>query len=502
MKFKVLPFIILLVVITNTVAQVAKNSNLFIQLKKADSLLFNEGFNKCNFTALDKVLHKELDFFHDQNGESNLKEFYTSFTNSICSKPNFKPIRKLVNETLTVFPLKNNGEIYGAIQTGDHVFYIKEPNKQLYATEQGKFIHTWVLENEQWKLKRILSYEHQPPVKDYGKMFNADYVHKLFDNDKQIETLLKKHKIPSIAIGLIKNGALQQVRTFGYKKPNKPITNNSIYKVASLTKPITAFVVLKLIDKKEWSLDEPVAKYFIDKDLKDSKHLNKLTTRHILAHQSGLPNWRYLTDSKKLHFQFVPGTQWQYSGEGFEYLRKAVENKFQRPFEAIAQELLFTPLAMHNTHFYWTDKLNEEQYAVEHNENGLPISYKKYTQANAAANLMTTVEDYSKFLIHVMNGANLSAKTYQEFLKTQAKQQKGIDWSLGMQMLPNLPNNETAFMHTGGDYGTKTIAFFLKNSKDGLVLFSNSENGMVLWHKIMSEYFGEIGEEITRRNLE
>jgi len=50
-----------------------------------------------------------------------------------------------------------------------------------------------------------------------------------------------------------------------------------------------------------------------------------------------------------------------------------------------------------------------------------------------------------------------------------------------MQMVSNLPNNETVFMHTGGDYGTKTIAIIFKNSKNGLVLFANSENGIVLW---------------------
>ena len=59
--------------------------------------------------------------------------------------------------------------------------------------------------------------------------FNADYVHKLFDNDKRIEKLLQKHKIPSIRVGVIKNGKVQQIRTFGYKKSNQPISNNSIY---------------------------------------------------------------------------------------------------------------------------------------------------------------------------------------------------------------------------------------------------------------------------------
>lgn len=57
-------------------------------------------------------------------------------------------------------------------------------------------------------------------------------------------------------------------------------------------------------------------------------------------------------------------------------------------------------------------------------------------------------------------------------------------------------------MHGGGDYGLKTLMVLLPNSKQGLVIFSNSENGMVVWRKIIEEYFGEIGAEIARRNLE
>ncbi|WP_050915893.1 serine hydrolase domain-containing protein [Gillisia marina] len=115
---------------------------------------------------------------------------------------------------------------------------------------------------------------------------------------------------------------------------------------------------------------------------------------------------------------------------------------------------------------------------------------------------MTTAEDYSKFLVHILNGAGLSKSLYTELLKIQSQEKKGIDWSLGMQLLSNLPNQDLALMHTGGDYGTKAIAILLKNSKQGLVLFSNSENGMVVWQKIISEYFGETGKEIVRRNLE
>ena len=491
-----------MLIANNSYTQVAKNSDLFLALKQADSLIFNEGFNKCNFEILERYIPTDFEFYHDENGLSNRQDFLTGFKESICSNEAKKPIRKLVEESLEVFRLKNNGETYGAIQKGIHLFYIKEPNKELYLTNIAKFTSVWNLENGKWILSRVLSYDHKEPKADYGPKFDANYPMPLFKTDKTIEALLKKHNIPSIAIGLIKKGKLQQIRTFGNRKWNEPISSHSIYKVASLTKPITAFVVLKLIDEGKWHLDEPVSKYFIDKDIEHSKYLNQLTTRHILSHQSGFPNWRYLTNSKKLSFEFEPGTKWQYSGEGFEYLRKAIEKKFNRPFEDITREKLFNPLGMNNTYFYWTDEIDENQYAVEHDENGKQLTYEKYTVVNASANLLTTVEDYSKFLVYVLNGAALSEKTYSEFLKVQVNEKDGIDWTLGMQMLSDLPNNEKAFMHTGGDYGMKTIAIIFKNSKDGLVLFSNSENGMVLWQKIISEYFGETGREIVRRNLE
>ncbi|WP_196885053.1 serine hydrolase [Aureivirga sp. CE67] len=486
----------------NSFSQIAENSGLFLELKKGDSIVFKEGFNKCNFDALKKVLHKDLEFYHDQNGTQDLETFYYNFSESICSNPNFKPIRKLVPETLEVFPLKNNGEIYGAIQKGEHVFYIKEPNKELYATERGSFIHTWILENDNWKLKRILSYDHRPPAKDYGSKFNADYVHELFSNTEEIEKLLYKHKIPSVSIGFIQNGELQQIRAYGKKKKGNPISTNSIYKVASLTKPIAAITVLKLVEEGKWNLDEPVSNYHIDSDIKESKYLDKLTTRHILSHQSGFPNWRYLTENNKLVFQFEPGTKVQYSGEGFEYLRKVVEKKFNRPFEEITNEILFAPLKMTNTHFYWNEFVDENLYAVEHDENGNPIDFYKHKEASAAANLLTTVEDYSKFMIHVLNKAGLSDDLYLEFLKPQSQVKKGGYWNLGMQMFTDLPNDEIAFMHTGGDPGIKMIALIFNNSKSGIVIFSNSENGMVLWQKIITEYFGKLGKEIVRRNLE
>jgi CubicO group peptidase (beta-lactamase class C family) len=501
-QFSLLFTIIFLLYSNFSNAQIAKDSDLFIQLKKTDSLFFEEGFNKCNIELLETYIPNDFEFYHDENGTQNREQFLTAFRESICSNTQMKPIRKVVEESLEVYRLKKNGETYGAIQRGIHLFYIKEPNKELYLTNIAKFTSVWILENDNWKLSRVLSYDHKEPNKNYGQKFYANYPLPLFDNDTEISSLLQQHKIPSIAIGYVEGGKLKQLRSFGVQREGVPTSVNSIYKVASLTKPVVALVALKLIENGDLKLDEPISKYYIDPDIKNHPYLNKLTTRHILSQQSGFPNWRYLTDSNKLTFEFEPGTKFQYSGEGFEYLRKAIENKLKKPFEQIATEILFSPLGMNNTHFYWTPKINESYYAIEHDENGESIPFEKWYDTNAAANLMTTANDYSKFLIHIMNGAGLSESLYSEFLKPQAKEKNGIDRNLGMQLLSNLPNGESAIMHTGGDYGTKAIAIALPKTKRALVLFSNSENGMVVWQKIISEYFGEIGIEIIRRNLE
>jgi CubicO group peptidase (beta-lactamase class C family) len=314
---------------------------------------------------------------------------------------------------------------------------------------------------------------------------------------------LIQHKIPSVGIGYIDNGALKQVRIFGESTVGHPADYNTVYKVASLTKPVTAIVTLKLVEKGLWNLDEPIYKYHIDEDIKNSPELEKLTTRHILSHQSGFPNWRHLTESQELAFEFEPGTEFQYSGEGFEYLRKSLEAKFDKGLEDLAEELLFHPLNMKNTNFYWDNSINEENYAAEHDELGHPISYERYTSANAAANLLTTVQDYGVFMAHIINGAGISDTLFQQFLHPYSNKKPGIDWGLGCQLLLDLNDNgDFAVMHGGGDYGLKTIMLMFPKTKKGLLIFSNSENGMVLWRKIIEEYFGALGEEIIKRQLE
>ncbi len=160
----ILASLICLIAFSSLSAQVSHDSDLYRQLKSRDSLLFDLGFNQCKIDKFENFINDDLEFYHDQGGLSTTKkDFLEAIHNNICGNPDKKPIRKLVKGSLEVYPLYENGKLYGAIQKGIHDFYIKEPGKELYKTSSAKFTHVWILKNNEWILKRVLSYDHKNP---------------------------------------------------------------------------------------------------------------------------------------------------------------------------------------------------------------------------------------------------------------------------------------------------------------------------------------------------
>ena len=314
-------------------------------------------------------------------------------------------------------------------------------------------------------------------------------------NDDRIRELLKDNRIPALGLGVIRDGKLEQVKVFGELKPGVPAPRNTIFNVASLTKPVVAVLALKLVSAGRWSLYEPLDKYWVDPDLINDPRHKKLTTRVILSHRTGFANWRWLNESKKLEFAFEPGTKYQYSGEGLEYLRRAIEKKFDRPIEQLADELIFKPLGMSDTRFYWDAGLNESRFAVGYDAKGGAYKIYKNTKANAADDLLTTVEDYGKFLVAVMNGAGLSKDVFDEMVGHQVKRAENKYFGLGWEIY-DLGNGEYALSHGGSDEGVKTLVFLFPKSKQGLIIFTNSDNGTHAYQPLINEYLKGLGRRL------
>ena len=161
-KHFILIFLLLFTILAN--AQVEKSSELYKTIKEKDSLLFNIGFNNCDIIQFKKLVSDNFEFYHDQGGITKSKsEFIQSIENGLC-KLDYKPKRVLDVKSLEIFPLKKNGVLYGAIETGIHSFYAIEKKQEEYLTSIAKFTHLWMLENGNWKLSKGLSYDHKDVV--------------------------------------------------------------------------------------------------------------------------------------------------------------------------------------------------------------------------------------------------------------------------------------------------------------------------------------------------
>lgn len=470
-------------------AQISRGNELYKIILSKDSLLFNVGFNTCNIAQFDQLLSEQFEFFHDNAGVADKKKFLRDLQEGLCNKPAaYQARRELLPGSTEIFALYNKGNLYGAIQEGVHQFFEKEINKPEKFGSSARFTHVWLLENGEWKLTKSLSYEHQDK-----QLSSANS--SIFGSDTEVEKWLKENNIPTLGIGVIKDGRLNQVKVFGELQKGVPAPYNTIFNVASLTKPITAMVTLKLVSLGKWNLDEPVYKFWIDPDVSKDKNLKKLTTRHILTHQTGFANWRGNNADGKLHFEFAPGTKYQYSGEGFEYLRKALEKKFKKTLNQLAGELIFEPLKMKDTNFFWDKNTDSARFAIGYHPEGVPYKTIKNKTANAADDLLTTVEDYGTFLASVLKGDGLSTQVFNDMITHQVATKKDKYFGLGFEIY-DLGNGEYALSHGGSDKGCQTIVFLLPQTRQGLILFTNVDDGYKVYEKSLLHYLGEYGRRI------
>jgi hypothetical protein len=131
-------------------------------LKLRDSLLFSFVFDHCDTVSLRSLISKDFEFYHDQSGINDSRADFLKGIPSLCQL-SYKPRRAVVEGSLQVFPLYDDGALYGAIQSGTHQFFAIEAGQPERLTSTAVFTHLWILENGNWRLKRVLSYDHKSP---------------------------------------------------------------------------------------------------------------------------------------------------------------------------------------------------------------------------------------------------------------------------------------------------------------------------------------------------
>ena len=172
----------------------------------------------------------------------------------------------------------------------------------------------------------------------------------IVDLKSYIPDRMHEADIPGLAIALIRNNKTVWTEGFGVTNrfTRKPVSSKTVFEVASISKVVTAYTALYLVDHGKLSLDKPVKIYLKKAWLPASKYADKITLRHLLSHSSGLGDNPIFMNKDIL---FEPGSDFLYSGIGFLYLQEVIEQLTGNSLEKTAQENVFYPLGMPSSSF-------------------------------------------------------------------------------------------------------------------------------------------------------
>jgi hypothetical protein len=133
-------------------------TNIILSL---DSALFITGFNQSDLRPFEKLIHDDFEFYHDIGGFQDRAKFLDAMRNGLFADiKNYRSYRYLDPSSSSVHLLYSNGVLYGAIQTGQHQFYEKIGEQPEQYASTALFTHYWEWDQNEWKLKRVFSYNH------------------------------------------------------------------------------------------------------------------------------------------------------------------------------------------------------------------------------------------------------------------------------------------------------------------------------------------------------
>lgn len=304
-----------------------------------------------------------------------------------------------------------------------------------------------------------------------------------------LNSKMEEYNINGISFAMINDGKVvyQFRKGFANKELQTPITSKTIFEGASISKSVFAFFVMTFVEDGTLDLDVPLYKYLPNKAIAYDQRYKKITSRMVLSHRSGFQNWRDDDDDKKLKIQFDPGTDYHYSGEGYQYLAEVLKHLLKTDWNGLEKEFqkrIAKPIGLQNTVFIQNDYIRKHK-AEPYDKDNKWIDWKNNywykkndTVFSAPASIHSEAIDFSKWMIAVMNKQILSKESYKELFKRHSKvpeQSIGISYTLGF-VNPHIPLTNI-YMHGGNNIGF-TSSFILDTKKDwGFVLFTNSEYG-------------------------
>jgi CubicO group peptidase (beta-lactamase class C family) len=301
---------------------------------------------------------------------------------------------------------------------------------------------------------------------------------------ESLNALAKKHHVCGVAMAVIRHRQLDSVVSATGCQPAPAVNADSVFQAASLSKPVFAYAVLQLVAQGKLDLEAPVMRYLPQgyrhrhgplaaepSELVTDPRLQAITVRMVLNHTSGLPNWA----SGPLRFESAPGTKWNYSGEGYVLLQRAVEAVTGLPLDQFMAAQVFEPLAMQHSDYALNDRIARHLLAGTR-ANGAPRSTMALKAPIAAFSLYTSAADYGKFVVSLLNNDEVIRQITASPVAVDPALE--LTWGLGFGM--ERVQDDIHLWQWGNNTGYRAFVIASLRTGDGLVMLTNGENGLAL----------------------
>ena len=310
-------------------------------------------------------------------------------------------------------------------------------------------------------------------------------------NEKAVQ-FLADQQIPGMAISVSQNGKMIWSKGFGYadvasKKKVNPSTTQ--FRVASISKTLTALAMAKLVEEEKLDLNENINTYIPD----FPKKKYDFTVRQVGGHIAGIRHYDYTNNENELFnvkkmsivegldifkndsLLFKPGSKYNYSTYGWNLLSVVVQNAANKDFIEYMNVAVFNPLKMKSTTIGLVDKEMPNRTAFYIKENNKVILGPKVSNEYKAAGggFISTTEDLILFGEEIINPTIVSKNTLAEFVKSQETDKgKKTNYGIGFGV-KTVKSNTLRYSHSGGGIGATAFLLVYPEKKLVITILTN-----------------------------
>lgn len=329
--------------------------------------------------------------------------------------------------------------------------------------------------------------------------------------DQKIPELMEDYSVPGLSIVVVKDRHPLWSKPYGYADiaDNRNMTGDAIYRVESLSKPVTAWGVMKLAERDLVNLDDPIQQYLRSWTLPESEYnADGMTIRRLLSNSAGMPLGtlgeeyepsedrpdlrNYLM--KEAQLRNMPGSEFLYSNPGFNLLELLIEEVTGRDFNAYMTDEVLLPLEMQNSSFDWKSDWSS-RIPTGYDLEGTPVPPYVYPY-KASGGLFAPIKDIARFVTAEMSiNADHPAlgRPIIKDIQTPQIKTSGIyglvadDYSFG-HFIETLPDGKKALWHGGQGHGWMTHFHLVPQTGDGIIILTNSQRSWPMMGYLLKDW--------------